>query len=73
MSTAPPLVVALAADRLALFEFGITVEFFALSRPELGFLPYRFAVAAADPPPLQAPGGVRIDVDGGWSYCARLT
>jgi AraC family transcriptional activator FtrA len=65
MSTAPPLVVALAADRLALFEFGITVEFFALSRPELGFLPYRFAVAAADPPPLQAPGGVRIDVDGG--------
>ncbi len=65
MSTAPPLVVALAADRLALFEFGITVEFFALSRPELDFLPYRFAVAAADPPPLQAPGGVRIDVDGG--------
>src|SRR3954468_15867081 len=65
MSTAPPLVVALAADRLALFEFGITVEFFAFSRPELDFLPYRFAVAAADPPPLQAPGGVRIAVDGG--------
>ena len=28
-------------------------------------MPYRFAVAAADPPPLQAPGGMRIDVDGG--------
>lgn len=65
MSLAPPLVVALASDRLALFEFGITVEFFALSRPELDFLPYRFAVAAADPPPLQALGGVRIDADGG--------
>ena len=65
MSTAPPLVVALACDRLALFEFGITVEFFALSRPELDFVPYRFAVAAADPPPLQAAGGVRIDADGG--------
>src|SRR3954463_12510202 len=65
MSTAPPLVGALPADQLALFEFGFTAEFFAWARPELDFVPYRFAVAAADPPPLQAPGGVRIDVDGG--------
>ena len=55
MSASPPLVVALAADRLALFEFGITAEFFALPRPELDFVPYRFAVAAADP--LMVPGG----------------
>jgi AraC family transcriptional activator FtrA len=61
----PPLVVALAYDRLALFEFGIAAEFFALARPELDFVPYRFAVAAADPPPLRALGGVRVEVDGG--------
>jgi len=61
----PPLVVTLAYDRLALFEFGIAAEFFALARPELDFIPYRFAVAAADPPPLRALGGVRVDVDGG--------
>jgi AraC family transcriptional activator FtrA len=48
-----------------MFEFGITAEFFALSRPELDFLPYRFAVAAADPPPLRGLGGIRVDVDGG--------
>jgi AraC family transcriptional activator FtrA len=63
MST--PLVVTLASDRLAMFEFGISAEFFALARPELDFLPYRFAVAAADPPPLRGLGGIRIDVDGG--------
>ncbi len=61
----PPLVVTLASDRLAMFEFGITAEFFALARPELDFLPYRFAVAAADPPPLRGLGGIRVDVDGG--------
>ena len=60
-----PLVVTLASDRLAMFEFGITAEFFALARPELDFLPYRFAVAAADPPPLRGLGGIRVDVDGG--------
>jgi AraC family transcriptional activator FtrA len=61
----PPRVVALAYDRLAIFEFGITAEFFALARPEMDFVPYRFAVAAADPPPLRALGGVRVEVDGG--------
>ena len=65
MSKAPPLVVTLASDRLAMFEFGIAAEFFALARPELGFVPYRFAVAAADPPPLRGLGGIRVDVDGG--------
>ncbi len=61
----PPRVVALASDRLAMFEFGIAAEFFALARPELDFVPYRFAVAAADPPPLRGLGGIRVDVDGG--------
>ena len=61
----PPLVVTLAYDRLAMFEFGIAAEFFALARPELDFVPYRYAVAAADPPPLGALGGVRVEVDGG--------
>ena len=61
----PPLVVTLASDRLAMFEFGIAAEFFALARPELDFVPYRFAVAAADPPPLRGLGGIRVDVDGG--------
>lgn len=61
----PPLAVAIAYDRLAVFEFGIAVEFFALQRPELDFAPYRFAVAAADPQPLTAAGGLRIAVDGG--------
>jgi len=63
--TPPPLVVTLASDRLAMFEFGIAAEFFALARPELDFVPYRFAVAAADPPPLRGLGGIRVDVDGG--------
>ena len=31
-------------------------------RPELDFVPYRFAVAAADPPPLRGLGGIRVDV-----------
>src|SRR6185503_1758315 len=60
-----PLVVSWAYNRLPLFELGITAEFFALARPELDFVPYRFAVAAADPPPLRALGGVRVEVDGG--------
>jgi len=65
MLKAPPLVVTLASDRLAMFEFGIAAEFFALARPELDFVPYRFAVAAADPLPLRGLGGIRVDVDGG--------
>jgi AraC family transcriptional activator FtrA len=60
-----PLVVALVSDRLAMFEFGIAAEFFALQRPELDFVPYRFAVAAADPLPLRGLGGIRLECDGG--------
>lgn len=54
------LVVALAYDRLCTFEFGCTVELFALARPELGVAWYDFAVCAAEPGPLRAAGGFTI-------------
>lgn len=55
------LVVALAYDRLCTFEFGCTVELFALERPELGVDWYDFAVCAIEPGPIRAAGGIRID------------
>lgn len=61
----PPLVVALAYDGLCTFEFGVAVEVFGLSRPELGPDWYRFAVAALDAGPLRAVGGIRVEADGG--------
>lgn len=60
-----PLVVALAYDRLCTFEFGIAVEVFGLSRPEMGSGWYRFAVAGVDDGPMRATGGLTFTVDGG--------
>lgn len=60
-----PLVVALAYEDLCTFEFGIVVEVFGLPRPEMGAGWYRFAVAAAEPGPLRARGGIIVHVDGG--------
>jgi len=54
------LVVALAYDRLCTFEFGCTVELFALERPELGVQWYDFAVCAVEPGPIRAAGGITI-------------
>jgi hypothetical protein len=54
------LVVALAYDGLCTFEFGVAVEVFGLDRPEMGPGWYRFAVAALEPGPLRAAGGVRV-------------
>jgi AraC family transcriptional activator FtrA len=54
------LVVALAYDRLCTFEFGCTVELFALERPELGVDWYDFAVCAAEPGPIRAMGGITV-------------
>ncbi|TFW27237.1 transcriptional regulator FtrA [Duganella callida] len=54
------LVVALAYDRLCTFEFGCTVELFALERPELGVDWYDFAVCAVEPGPIRAAGGITI-------------
>jgi AraC family transcriptional activator FtrA len=54
------LVVALAYDRLCTFEFGCTVELFALERPELEVNWYDFAVCAIEPGPIRAAGGITI-------------
>jgi AraC family transcriptional regulator, transcriptional activator FtrA len=65
---APPanrLVVALAYDGLCTFEFGVAVEVFGLDRPEMGPGWYRFAVAALEPGPLRAAGGILVSTDGG--------
>ncbi len=54
------LVVALAYNGLCTFEFGCTVELFALERPELGVQWYDFAVCAVEQGPLRAAGGITI-------------
>ncbi len=65
-ATAPNrLVVALAYDGLCTFEFGVAVEIFGLSRPEMGEDWYRFAVAAVDEGEMRAVGGLRFVTDGG--------
>jgi AraC family transcriptional activator FtrA len=65
-----PLVVVLAYDGLCTFEFGVAVEVFGLERPEMGPGWYRCAVAAVEPGPLRAAGGVRIVADGGLDLVA---
>ena len=54
------LVVALAYDQLCTFEFGCTVEVFALDRPELDVEWYEFAVCAAEAGPIRAAGGIAV-------------
>jgi AraC family transcriptional activator FtrA len=54
------LVVALAYDGLCTFEFGCTVELFALERPELGVDWYQFAVCASESGPVRAAGGITV-------------
>ncbi len=68
-----PLVVVVACDDLAVFEFGIAVEVFGLPRPEMGPHWYRFAVAAAAPGPLRARGGITLTVDGGLDLLAEAS
>lgn len=53
-------VVALAYDRLCTFEFGCTVELFALERPELEVDWYEFAVCAVEEGPIRAIGGITV-------------
>jgi AraC family transcriptional activator FtrA len=60
MSVKKHLVVALAYDGLCTFEFGCTVELFALDRPELGVDWYDFAVCAVEPGPIRAAGGIVV-------------
>jgi AraC family transcriptional activator FtrA len=61
----PKRVVLLAYDGLCTFEFGIAVEVFGLSRPELGVPWYRFQVAALDRGVLHATGGVTLRAGAG--------
>ncbi|WUR13401.1 transcriptional regulator FtrA [[Empedobacter] haloabium] len=56
----PHRVVALAYDGLCTFEFGCTVELFALERPELGVDWYDFRVAAIERGPIRAAGGITV-------------
>ena len=58
----PQLVVVLAYDQLCTFEFGCTVELFALHRPELEVDWYEFAVCATEPGKLRAAGGITVEV-----------
>ena len=60
MSAKKHLVVALAYDGLCTFEFGCTVELFALERPELGVDWYGFTVCAVEPGPIRAAGGITV-------------
>jgi AraC family transcriptional regulator, transcriptional activator FtrA len=64
-------VVALAYDNLCTFEFGCTVELFALPRPELTVPWYEFTVCAAEPGPLRAAGGLRLSVTRGLKLLDR--
>jgi AraC family transcriptional activator FtrA len=64
-------VVALAYDKLCTFEFGCTVELFALPRPELTVPWYEFAVCAIERGPLRAAGGLRISVTDGLELLER--
>jgi len=65
------LVVALAYDRLCTFEFGCTVELFALARPELDVDWYDFAVCAIEAGPIRAAGGIVISAPHDLSLLAR--
>jgi AraC family transcriptional activator FtrA len=62
------MVAAVAYDRLCTFEFGCTVELFALPRPELAVPWYDFAVCAAERGPIRATGGIKVQV----SHSLRL-
>lgn len=56
------LVAAVAYDGLCTFEFGCTVELFALERPELPVPWYQFGVCAAERGPVRAMGGIEVAV-----------
>jgi AraC family transcriptional regulator, transcriptional activator FtrA len=61
----PNAVTTIAYDGLCTFEFGIVAEVFGLDRPELEIDWYTYSVAAAEPGPLRAAGGVSVVVDHG--------
>lgn len=66
----PHRVAVLAYDGLCTFEFGIAVEVFGLPRPEIPRW-YGFQVCAAEPGPLRATGGFRLQAEGGLAQLRR--
>ncbi|CAN5115883.1 transcriptional regulator FtrA [soil metagenome] len=68
--TNPGLVVVLAYDNLALFEFGIATELFGLPREELGVRWYDFKIANIEDGPCHALGGLHIATTDGLA-CIR--
>jgi AraC family transcriptional regulator, transcriptional activator FtrA len=56
------LVAALAYEGLCTFEFGCTVEIFALRRPEIRVPWYDFGVCAAERSQVRAAGGIAVAV-----------
>ena len=64
MHNPPGLVAILAYDGLCTFEFGIAVEIFGLERPEFDFPWYRQTIAAVDPGPMRALGGIQVQKNG---------
>lgn len=61
----PPLVAIVAYDGLATFEFGCAIEVFGLPRPEAGPGWYRHGVCSFDAAPLEALGGLTVEVPHG--------
>lgn len=61
----PHLVVALAYDQLCTFEFGCTIELFALHRPELEVDWYQFVACSLEPGKLRAAGGITVEIEHG--------
>ncbi|WP_287815506.1 transcriptional regulator FtrA [Pseudomonas sp.] len=57
--------VVLAYDQLCTFEFGTAIEAFGRDDPLLKRPLYDLRVAAAEPGPLRAFGGVQLNVEGG--------
>ena len=53
-------VAVIVCDGVAMFELGITLEVFALKRPELGVPWYDVSIVSFDPPPLRGTGGIGI-------------
>lgn len=65
MSLRDRSVVAIAYDRLSIFELGMAAEVFGRRRRELGVSWYDFRICALEGPPLRADGGLEVTAAGG--------
>jgi AraC family transcriptional activator FtrA len=66
-----PFVVALAFDRIPVFELGIATEIFGLPRPEFGADWYRFALVSDGGRPVRTGQGWTLSVDGDLALLAE--